>query len=134
MIFITLYLGYILLVLFAAGTLARAALGYCLNGEFRRDKPTLSLAEVLLLGWVFVTTVAGFGSLFFPVNERFHIVLSGLLLGFAGWYWLRFRPVTRRLASQNLWLVRLLAATCLLAMIIQSGHNVAHYDTGLYHL
>ncbi|MEY2486499.1 MAG: hypothetical protein QOH39_2147 [Verrucomicrobiota bacterium] len=135
MIPISLYLLWLLVVLFCCGSVVRHLLikmtGTTSSGA--ESGPAEEISDTLLLGLVFLTSLVSAVSLMHPIDAKVAIVLSILMVALGGrdlWHLVR-----TFLSHQGMptWSLRWVGAGCIGTMVFVAADQAIHYDTGLYH-
>ena len=133
MLYITLYLLYVLFLLFLTGSLTRKLFEkLTLLGP---SAPPPDLANTLLFGIISLTTLVSFISIIAPVTQLTHFCVLGFLLLYAYYDKKNVGDIIKALVSDvktNPYLF-VLGCICLFPAILIASGPVGYHDTGMYH-
>ena len=133
MLYITLYLLYVLFLLFLTGSLTRKLFEKLTL--FCHSAPPSDLANTLLFGIISLTTLVSFISIIAPINQLTHFCILGFLLLYA---YADKKNVGDRIKTlildvkTNPYLF-ILGCICLFPAILIASGPVGYHDTGMYH-
>ena len=133
MLYITLYLLYVLFLLFLSGSLTRKLFEKLTLFSHSASPP--DLANTLLFGIISLTTLVSFISLIAPITLLTHFCILGFLLLYAYYDKKNVGDTIKALffdfkANPYLYI---LGCICLFPAIIIASGPVGYHDTGMYH-
>ncbi len=133
MLYITLYLLYVLFLLFVTGSLTRKLFEKLTL--FYHSAPPPDLVNTLLFGIISLTTLVSFISLMAPVTQLTHFCVLGFLLLYAYLDKKNLGDTIKALilrVKTNPYLF-VLGCICLFPAILIASGPVGYHDTGMYH-
>lgn len=133
MLYITLYLLYVLFLLFLTGSLTRTLFEKLTS--FCHSEPSPDLVNTLILGIISLTTLVSFISLVAPVTQWTHFFILGFLLVYAYYDKKNVGDTIKALifdVKTNPYLF-ILGCICLFPAILIASGQVGYHDTGMYH-
>lgn len=135
MIPIGVYLVYLIVVLFCAGGLVRAAIERgCRWFSAPGDPLVVSVSDTLVLGWVTLAWLTSLVSLVHPITGGVHVLFSAFFLLGGAWPAIqRCRTIPKELRP-SLWFVISCGVLAILGLTVKAAGPLFHSDTCLYHL
>ncbi len=133
MLYITLYLLYVLFLLFLTGSLTRKLFEKLTL--FCNSAPPPDVANTLLFGIINLTTLVSFISVIAPVTQWTHFCIVGFLLLYAFHDKKNLGNAIKALivdVKTNPYLL-ILGCICLFPAILIASGPVGYHDTGMYH-
>ena len=133
MLYITLYLLYVLFILFLTGSLTRKLFEKLTL--FYHSAPPPDVANTLILGIISLTTVVSCISIIAPVTQLTHFCIVGFLLLYAYHDKKHVGDTIKAFifdVKTNPYLF-ILACICIFPAILIASGQVGYHDTGMYH-